>query len=68
MLVEYRTLTKGEYVSLNVSDDDKVQALNVTGINGGTLMCDNIQLNKSRGHRHHSNNRGSHSTSDENQE
>ena len=66
MLVEYRTLTKGEYVSLNVSDDDKVQALNVTGINGGTLMCDNIQFSKSRGRRHHSNDRGGDSS--ENQE
>lgn len=51
MLVEYRTLTNGEYVSLNVSNDDKVQALNVTGINGGSLMCDNIESTKSR-HRH----------------
>ena len=37
---EYRTLSKGEYVSLNVSTDEKVQALNVTGVLGGTLRCD----------------------------
>lgn len=39
-LSEYRTLSKGEYVSLDISDDDKSQALNVTGINGGSLQCD----------------------------
>lgn len=37
---EYRTLSKGEYVSLNVSTDEKVQALDVTGVLGGTLRCD----------------------------
>ena len=37
---EFRTLMKGEYVSLNVSDDDKVQAINVTGVLGGSLRCD----------------------------
>ena len=37
---QYRTLTVGEYVSLDISEDDKHQALNVTGINGGSLSCD----------------------------
>ena len=37
---EYRTLSKGEYISLNVSEDDKVQAMNVTGVLGGSLRCD----------------------------
>jgi len=37
---EFRTLMKGEYVSLNVSNDDKVQAINVTGVLGGSLRCD----------------------------
>ena len=37
---EYRALSKGEYISLNVSEDDKVQAINVTGVLGGSLRCD----------------------------
>ena len=37
---EFRTLMKGEYISLNVSSDDKIQAMNVTGILGGSLRCD----------------------------
>ena len=37
---EYRTLSKGEYISLNVSEDGKVQAINVTGVLGGSLRCD----------------------------
>lgn len=38
---EYRSLTKGEYVSLNISDStEKVQAVDVMGIQGGPLMCD----------------------------
>ena len=37
---EYRTLNKGEYVSLNVSTDEKKQAVNVTGVLGGSLRCD----------------------------
>lgn len=37
---EYRTLSKGEYICLNISKDDKLQALNVTGICGGSLRCD----------------------------
>jgi cold shock CspA family protein len=37
---EFRTLMKGEYISLNVSNDEKVQAINVTGVLGGSLRCD----------------------------
>ena len=37
----YRTLRQGEYVSFSLSrDDTSVQAVNVTGINGGPLLCD----------------------------
>ena len=33
-------MSVGEYVSLDISDDEKRQALNVRGINGGPLQCD----------------------------
>ena len=37
----YKTLRKGEYVNFNiVCGDNGDQAVDVTGINGGTLMCD----------------------------
>jgi cold shock CspA family protein len=36
----YRTLIKDEYVSLDLSDDEKTQALNVRGVGGGPLRCD----------------------------
>ena len=39
----YRTLSLGEYVSLDVSTDEKEQALNVTGVLGGPLHCDNTK-------------------------
>ena len=36
----YRTLIKGEYVQYELSNDnDKQLALNVTGIQGGNLLC-----------------------------
>ena len=37
----YKTLTTGEYVSYSTSTDDKgkVLAVNVTGIAGGPLLC-----------------------------
>lgn len=37
----YKTLAKGEYVNFNiVAGGNGMQAIDVTGINGGTLMCD----------------------------
>ncbi len=44
----YRTLTRGEYVSFDISDDEKRQALNVRGVGGGTLRCDAVSLRRSR--------------------
>ena len=36
----YRTLREGEYVSFELSDEERPQALNITGVFGGPLMCD----------------------------
>lgn len=37
----YKTLKKGEYINFNIIDGDNgLQAVNVTGICGGSLMCD----------------------------
>mgnify|MGYP001471357131 CR=1 FL=1 len=36
----YRTLREGEYVSFELSSDERPQALNITGVFGGPLMCD----------------------------
>ena len=36
----FRTLVKDEYVSFDVSDDERPQALNVRGVGGGPLRCD----------------------------
>lgn len=37
----YKTLKKGEYVNFNiVNGENGLQAVNVTGIGGGSLMCD----------------------------
>lgn len=50
---EYRALYKGEYVSFNISDVEgqQSQAVDVTGVCGGPLSCDNPrpQPNYSRG-------------------
>ena len=51
----YRTLSIGEYVSLDISNDDKEQAINVTGVNGGSLQCD-IQRPRQGGNHHSMNN------------
>lgn len=42
----YKTLRKGEYVqfNLNKGDNGQNQAVDVTGINGGTLMCDVVPV------------------------
>ena len=37
---QYRALYAGEYVSFSISDEERAQAMNVTGINGGPLRCD----------------------------
>ena len=40
----FKTLTKGEYINFDVVDGQKgPQAVNVTGVLGGPLMCDHIQ-------------------------
>lgn len=45
----FRTLHKGEYIEFNLETNDKgVQALNVTGINDGELLCDNNRPNNYR--------------------
>lgn len=41
----YRTLRKGEYLNFNVVDGlNGLQAVDVTGINGGPLMCDFVSV------------------------
>jgi|TARA_B110000914_G_scaffold220243_1_gene230026 cold shock CspA family protein len=50
---QYRTLKEGEYVSLNVSvGDDSQQAVDVTGVHGGPLMCDNQHARQSHNDQH----------------
>ena len=36
----FRTLVKDEYVSFDVSNEERQQALNVRGVGGGPLRCD----------------------------
>jgi hypothetical protein len=44
----YRTLKKGEYLNFNVVDGlNGLQAVDVTGINGGPLMCDFVSVTRS---------------------
>lgn len=39
----YKTLRKGEYIQFNIDQGKKgLQAIDVTGIKGGPLMCDNV--------------------------
>lgn len=39
----YKTLKKGEYINFNIVDGmNGLQAVDVTGINGGPLMCDHV--------------------------
>jgi cold shock CspA family protein len=50
---QYRTLTQGEYVSFNLGTTDeesqhKYQAVDVRGVEGGSLMCDQIRRTNSR--------------------
>lgn len=46
----YRSLRKGEYVNFDVisGSDGKPQAVHVTGIAGGDLMCDVLPRRRSR--------------------
>jgi cold shock CspA family protein len=44
---QYKTLKKGEYLSFDIIDGDKgLQAVNVRGINGGPLLCDQVQVKR----------------------
>lgn len=46
----YRTLREGEYVSLDISESDNTrQAVNVSGVYGGNLMCDNRIVSRTYG-------------------
>lgn len=43
----FKTLRKGEYVHFNIVDGQNgPQATNVTGVCGGPLMCDNIEVRR----------------------
>ena len=47
----FKTLTQGEYVSFDLADsnkEDKLLAVNVTGVNGGPLLSDQRALNRER--------------------
>lgn len=46
---KYRTLSLGEYVSLDISTSEETrQAVNVSGVHGGPLRCDHEQHNRRR--------------------
>jgi cold shock protein len=41
----FKTLRKGEYVHFNIIDGQNgLQAIDVTGVCGGPLMCDNVEV------------------------
>jgi cold shock CspA family protein len=48
---QYKFLVQGEYVEFDLvdstSENHKFQATNVTGMNGGKLMCETRQMNRS---------------------
>ena len=45
----FKTLSKGEYISLNIIDGHNgIQAVDVTGVLGGPLMCDNVIVHRPR--------------------
>ena len=60
----FRTLQKGEYISLDVEDGTNgLQGVNITGVFGGPLMCDNvIYRNNYRNNKFSQNNSTEHST------
>lgn len=42
---KYRTLRKGEYVALDVKESEAgLQGLNLTGVQGGPMMCDFVDF------------------------
>jgi cold shock protein len=44
----YKTLKKGEYINFNIIDGDNgPQAVDITGIGGGSLMCDVLPSTRS---------------------
>ncbi len=46
---KYRTLRKGEYVNLDITKSEAgLQGLNITGIQGGPLMCDFVDFSFTR--------------------
>lgn len=47
----FRCLSKAEYVQFDIitNEDGQMQAVNVTGINGGPLVCDIIQQRRNGG-------------------
>lgn len=46
----YRTLKKGEYLNFNIIQGmNGLQAVDVTGINGGPLMCDFVSVTRTHG-------------------
>ena len=54
----FKTLTQGEYVSFDLADSnkqDKLLAVNVTGVNGGPLLSDQRAINRARRTEYNSN-------------
>lgn len=50
----FKTLSKGEYIALNiVNGQNGLQAVDVTGVLGGPLMCDNVIVNRTRKFNNH---------------
>jgi CspA family cold shock protein len=62
----FRTLTKGEYISLDVEQGENgLQGSNITGVFGGPLMCDNnVYRSSNRGFNQSSKFQKSEETSD----
>ena len=53
----YKTLKKGEYISFNVIDGENgAQAVDITGVGGGSLMCDVNPFVRSKTHTDDNNN------------
>ena len=50
----FKTLSKGEYIALNIiNGQNGLQAVDVTGVLGGPLMCDNVIVNRTRKFNNH---------------